>query len=66
MPQREFEITVAPDGSVEVHIQGYKGRGCLDAARMFEKIVGEMQSQRETSEFYQPEENVRLNIEQRQ
>lgn len=64
MPQREFEITVAPDGAVEVHIQGYKGKGCLEAARMFQEIVGEMQSQRETAEFYQPEENVRINIEQ--
>ncbi len=64
MPQREFEITVAPDGSVEVHIQGYKGKRCLEAARMFEKIVGELQSQRETAEFYQPEENVRINLEQ--
>lgn len=64
MQQREFEITVAPDGSVEVHIQGYKGKGCLEAAKMFQQIVGEMQSQRETAEFYQPEENVRINIEQ--
>jgi len=64
MQQREFEITVGPDGSVEVHIQGYKGKGCLEAAKMFQQIVGEMQSQRETAEFYQPEENVRINIEQ--
>lgn len=64
MQQREFEITVAPDGSVEVHIQGYKGKGCLEAAKIFQQIVGEMQSQRETAEFYQPEENVRINIEQ--
>jgi len=65
MKQREFEITVSPTGQVEVHIQGYQGKGCLDAARMFEKIVGELRSQRETSEFYQPEEDVRFNIDQR-
>ena len=65
MAQREFEITVSPTGEVEVHIQGYKGKGCLEAARMFEKIVGEMQAQRETAEFYQPEENVRVNLGQK-
>jgi hypothetical protein len=66
MPQREFEITVGPDGHVQVHISGYKGKGCIEAARMFEEIVGKMHSRQETAEFYQPEENVRIHIERRQ
>ena len=65
MPQREFEITIAPDGSVELHVKGYKGRACHDAVRMFEQMVGEMKSRQETSEFYEPEEQVQFNIEQR-
>lgn len=61
MPQREFEITIGADGRVEVHIQGYKGRsGCQSAAAIFEKVVGHIESQRETSEAYEPDENVRL------
>jgi hypothetical protein len=63
MPQREFEITIAPDGSVEVQIQGYKGKGCLEAMKIFEQIVGEMKSQTLTHEYYAPEEDVRINIE---
>src|ERR1022692_3565316 len=65
MPQREFEITIAPDGSVEVHVKGYKGKSCLEAMKIFEQVVGEMKSQRETSEFYEPDEQVRFNIDQR-
>lgn len=65
MPQREFDITVAADGSVELHVQGYKGKRCLEAVQMFEQIVGELKAQRETSEFYEPEEEVRYNIDQR-
>ena len=65
MPQREFEITIAPDGSVEVQVKGYKGKSCLEAMKIFEQVVGEMKSQRETSEFYEPDEQVRFNIEQR-
>jgi hypothetical protein len=65
MPQREFEITIAPDGSVEVQIQGYKGKGCLEAMKIFEQIVGEMKSQNLTHEYYAPEEDVRINIERR-
>ena len=65
MPQREFEITIAPDGSVEVHVKGYKGKSCLEAMKIFEKVVGEMKSRRETSEFYEPDERVQFNIEQK-
>lgn len=61
MPQREFEITIGADGRVEVHIQGYKGKsGCHGAAEVFAKVVGHIESLRETSEFYEPEEQVRL------
>lgn len=65
MPQRDFDITIGPDGSVELHVQGYKGKGCLEAMKMFEQIVGELKSQQQTSEFYEPEEEVRYNAEQR-
>jgi hypothetical protein len=66
MPQREFEITIAPNGDVKLHIKGYKGNRCLEAVKLFEQLVGKVKSQKETSEFYQPEEEVRFRVEQRQ
>lgn len=65
MPQREFEITIQPDGQVELHVKGYKGRRCLEMVKLFEQIVGELKSQQQTNEFYEPEEQVRYNINQR-
>jgi hypothetical protein len=65
MPQREFDITIAKDGSVELHVKGFKGRACLEAAKIFQEIVGEMQMERQTSEFYEPEEQVRYRQDQR-
>jgi acylphosphatase len=65
MRQREFEITISKDGSVEVHVKGYKGKRCLDAVKMFEQIVGKQKSQRLTSEYYDPEEEVQYRVEQR-
>ena len=65
MAQREFDITISPDGNVELHVKGFKGRSCLEAMKLFEQIVGEVKSQRETSEFYEPEEQVRYDIDQR-
>jgi hypothetical protein len=65
MPQREFDITIGRDGAVELHVKGYKGRGCVEAMKIFEKIVGELKAEQKTNEFYEPEEQVRYNIDQR-
>jgi hypothetical protein len=32
--------------------------------KLFEKIVGEIQSEQKTSEFYEPEEQVQFRIDQ--
>ena len=65
MAQREFDLTIGADGSVEVHVKGYKGRNCTEAVKLFEQIVGEVKAERKTSEFYEPEEQVRYNVDQR-
>jgi len=65
MAQREFNITIGADGSVEVHVKGYKGRSCTEAVKLFEQIVGEIKAEQKTSEFYEPEELVQFRIDQR-
>ena len=65
MAQREFNITIGADGSVEVHIKGYKGRSCTEAVKLLEQIVGEIRSEQKTTEFYEPEEQVQFRIDQR-
>ena len=65
MAQREFDITIGAEGNVELHVKGFKGRSCLEAMKLFEEVVGELKSQQETSEFYEPEEMVRYNVDQR-
>ena len=65
MPQREFDITIGPNGEVQLHVQGYKGKSCLEAVKLFEQIVGEIKAQQETSEFYEPDEQVQYRIDQR-
>ena len=65
MPQREFEVVIGPTGTVEVTVKGYKGKGCLEAVKVFEKIVGELRSEQKTNEFYEPDELVQYHIDQR-
>jgi hypothetical protein len=64
MPQREFDITIGANGQVQVHVQGYQGKGCLDAIQIFEQIVGQVTDRRETHEFYEPDEQVRTDLRQ--
>jgi hypothetical protein len=65
MPQREFDIIIAADGGVEVRVRGYKGKSCMEVMKMFEQVVGELKSTDQTHEFYEPDEQVQLNIDQR-
>ena len=65
MPERDYEITIEPNGEVQLHIRGYKGKGCLEAVRMFEQIVGELKSREATAELYEPDEVVRHHIDRK-
>jgi hypothetical protein len=65
MAERELEITISASGDVELHVKGFKGKKCLDVVKLFEQIVGEVKSQQQTNEFYEPEEQVSFRIDQR-
>lgn len=65
MAQREFDLTIHPDGRVEVHVKGFPGKSCLEAAKFFEETVGQVLSLTTTHEFYEPEEQVRYRLENR-
>ena len=65
MGQHEFEITIEADGSVTVHVRGFKGKSCTEAVKLFEQIVGELRSEQKTSEFYEPDEQVKFQLDQR-
>lgn len=63
MAQREFDIIIGPSGKVELQVQGYKGKRCLEVMKIFQELVGEVQSQELTSEYYAPEEDVRIRVD---
>ena len=61
----ELEIEIGPDGETTVHVKGLKGKKCEGYLKVFEKIVGKVSQQKRTSEFYEPDERVQFNIEQK-
>lgn len=49
---KEIVITIKPDGSTEVEASGFKGRECVDATEVFEKILGEVKGRKAKPEMY--------------
>ncbi len=60
MKLREYEITISSTGEVEIHVDGFKGKGCLEAIKMFEEIVGHTRDLQPTVGYYEPDEAVEL------
>ena len=60
----ELEVEIGPDGVTSVHVKGLKGKKCEGYLKVFEKVVGKVRHQKRTSEFYEPESGVRIEIEQ--
>jgi hypothetical protein len=58
----ELDIKIAPDGTLEVHIKGVKGKACLQTAELFKRIVGPQKSQKLTGEYYEPDTHVTRDI----
>lgn len=64
MAQHEVEITITKSGEVKVHIKGVKGKGCLEYAEWLARVVGEIKEQKMTSEYYEPDTRVRVDLKQ--
>ena len=64
MKAREYEITIGPTGEVEIHVEGFQGKGCVEVLRFFEQMIGKTQELRHTSGYYEPDEDVTLHNKQ--
>lgn len=53
--QRKIVVTIAPDGAVEVKVEGMAGPGCRDLTKALEADLGQTEQDRRTAEFHQAE-----------
>ena len=60
MHAHEIEIEIDKDGHVRVHVKGAKGKACLEYAKYLEQLIGRIESQELTSEYYEPEAKTRI------
>lgn len=64
MAQHEVEITISRTGEVKVHVKGAKGKACLEYAQWLTEVVGQVKSQQNTNEYYEPEVKSRIDLHQ--
>jgi hypothetical protein len=65
MDTTEFEIEIRPNGEVKVHVKGVHGQQCLAYADLLAEIVGQEKLRRLTSEYYEQEQAVEIQVQQR-
>lgn len=64
MPQHEVEIEINQQGKVKVHVKGAKGKACMEYAAWLAEVVGKIDEQTQTSEYYEPEVKTRVDLHQ--
>lgn len=48
---RDIDVTIAPDGRIEVKVAGHAGPGCRELTRQLQAALGRTESDRTTAEF---------------
>jgi hypothetical protein len=52
--RKELEITIGPDGNVQVRVKCIKGQSCVDETRFLEEALGDtVESRERTAEYYE-------------
>lgn len=63
MERNELEIEISPDGNtVSIHIQGVKGKQCLDATEFLEGGLGTVLERTKTQEYHQQPDKKVVNV----
>jgi hypothetical protein len=58
----EIEVTIRPDGTVELETRGLKGTTCLAETEALEKRLGRVVRREKTSEYYQQPAGTRSSV----
>ena len=53
-------VTIAPDGTTSIEVEGVKGKGCVELTRDIEKALGSVSKDTKTSEYRERPRDARL------
>ncbi len=60
MSREEIEITIGPDGEVNLETHGIKGAACNAVMEAFVQALGKLKSARQTEEFFEASIDVEV------
>lgn len=59
---KEIEITIDQEGNASIDLMGWKGKGCADVSKEFEKALGTKVKSEQKGEYYQVEQQEKQKI----
>jgi len=51
--KKQVVVRYGPDGEIEIEAIGYKGKGCKEATKFLEDLLGEVTNLEEKAEWWQ-------------
>jgi hypothetical protein len=60
--KRDIVITINEDGGVNIEVEGVPGSDCVDFTKFLEEELGEVTQREFTSEYFQQEEEEKVEI----
>lgn len=60
--QEELTVKIDPTGKVHVEVKGVPGAACMEYVEFFRQVVGPVEHQETTAEFYQTEVQADIHI----
>ncbi len=55
--KHELNISIGPDGNIEIEVKGVKGADCLAITKELEEALGVVRTREHTSEYYQQKQS---------
>ena len=49
--KRELNISIGPDGGIQIEVKGVQGKSCLDLTKDLEEALGVVTDREHTSEY---------------
>ena len=60
--KHELNISIGPDGNIEIEVKGAKGDECLAITKDLEEALGVVRSREHTSEYYQQKQTQQEHV----
>ena len=62
--KQTIEVTVSPDGGIQIDAEGFTGKSCVEATAFLEEALGNVGNRQRTRDYYRKEKAGTKNTNQ--